>query len=198
MYPTLSYPAKKVPKTLLENESIELLSYAKTVSLRDFTILHFALTTGLRNSELCNLTMECVLSYQIVPNILMLPGTIAKGGDGREIPLHPDTRKNLETFFSWKHDHKEPLSPNSYVFVSKFAHNQLSPRDIQRIVNQISDYSIGRSIHPHTLRHTFATKLLAVSNLEIVRKVLGHKNIQTTQIYLHPSTDEVSKAINQL
>ncbi len=198
MLPTPNHQIKKDPETLLEHESIKLLSYAENVSLRDFTIIHLALTTGLRNSELCDLTMECLRTFETIPNILNLPGTIAKGGTGREIPLHPDTRSNLDRFFIWKHISEEPLTPDSFVFISKHTHNQLSPRDIQRIVSHISQISIGRSIHPHTLRHTFATKLLKVSNLEIVRKVLGHRNIQTTQVYLHPSTDEVSKAINQL
>lgn len=194
----LNHQIKKEPETLLEHETEKLLSIALATNYRNYIIIYLALTTGLRNSELCNLTVECLRTFEIIPNILNLPGTIAKGGASREIPLHPDIRKNLEMFFSWKHDHHEPLTPDSFVFVSKYSHNPLSPRDIQRIVGTTSKLSIGRSIHPHILRHTFATKLLAVSNLEIVRKVLGHKNIQTTQIYLHPSTNEISKAIDKM
>lgn len=198
MSPPIPRPTKKEPETLLEHEIEKLYSIARTFSFRDFIIINLALTTGLRNSELCDLTVECIRAYEIIPNVMMLPGTIAKGGVGREIPLHPDTRKHLLTFLEYKSSHKEDLSPTAPLFCSKYTHNKLSPRDLQRIVGNISKTSIGRSINPHVLRHTFATRLLYVSNLEIVRKVLGHRNIQTTQIYVHPSSNDISEAVNKM
>lgn len=198
MSPTLPHPTKKIPETLTDDEISKLLSVSKTISTRNYILISLALATGLRNSELCNLTIECVRSYEIIPNIMMLPGTIAKGGTGREIPLNADTREKLETFLAWKETNGEDLSPVSPLFVSKFSHNKLSPRDIQRIVNTISNISIGRTIHPHILRHTFATRLLNVSNLRIVQKVLGHCNIQTTQIYTHPSSNELADAVDKI
>jgi site-specific recombinase XerD len=128
----------------------------------------------------------------------MLPGTIAKGNSPRDIPLNPDIREHLKQFLTFKRNQKENTSPGDYLFVSVFSHRKLSPRDFQRIVSTASYTTIGRSIHPHILRHTFATRLLAVSNLRIVQKVLGHKNIQTTQIYTHPSSNDISDAINKL
>lgn len=198
MSPIHTNNTKKEPETLLDNEIEKIYSIARTISYRDFMIINLALTTGLRNSELCDLTIECIRAYQIIPDVMMLPGTIAKGGTGREIPLHPDTRANLEIFLNLKSTSNEDLTPRAPLFVSKYTHNKLSPRDVQRIVSTCSKLSIGRSINPHVLRHTFATRLLYVSNLEIVRKVLGHKNIQTTQIYVHPSSNELAEAVNKM
>jgi len=191
-------PSIKEPETLIDYEASSILSQAYQDNYRNFTMIALALATGLRNDEICSLTIECIKCFEVIPTILSLPGTIAKGGSPREIPLTPDIRKNLEEFLSWKVDNDEDISPSSFLFVSKYSHNKLSPRDFQRIVAGISQESIGRSIHPHVFRHTFATKLLRVSNLEIVRKVLGHKNILTTSIYTHPSTDEISQAVNKI
>lgn len=187
----------RVP-TLLNFEIDSLLAQARDTGRRDWMMIDLALHTGLRNSELINLTIECIKSFESIVNILNLPGTIAKGGRSRDIPLRPDTRTHLELFLIWKNDHSEATGPNDYLFVSKYTHKKLSPRDFQRIVKSISEKGIGRAIHPHILRHTFATRLLAVSNLRIVQSVLGHKNIQTTQIYTHPSSDDVSNAINRI
>jgi len=193
----ISKRSASVP-TLLQFEVDSLLRQAQATNRRDWIMIDLALNTGLRNSELIALPIECIKSYETIVNILSLPGTIAKGGRPRDIPLRPDIRTHLEFFLIWKADHGESLEPTDFLFVSKFTHNKLSPRDFQRILNKISTKSIGRAIHPHVLRHTFATKLLSVSNLRIVQQVLGHVNLQTTQIYTHPSNDDVSAAMNKL
>ena len=193
----ISKRSTSVP-TLLQFEVDSLLSQAQATNRRDWIMIDLALNTGLRNSELIALPIECIKSYETIVNILSLPGTIAKGGRPRDIPLRPDIRTHLELFLLWKRDRGESLGPTDFLFVSKFTHNKLSPRDFQRILTKISAKSIGRSIHPHVLRHTFATRLLSVSNLRIVQQVLGHVNLQTTQIYTHPSNDDVSAAINRL
>lgn len=192
------HSVKKEPETLLNLEIDSILAQAKDSCLRDWMMIDLALFTGLRNDELINLTVECIKSYETITNILVLPGTISKGGFSRDIPLNPDIRTNLEIFLNSKEDVGEEILPWSYLFVSKYTHNKLSTRDFQRIVSTISKNAIGRSIHPHVLRHTFATRLLTVSNLRIVQKVLGHKNIQTTQIYTHPSNDEISEAMKKM
>jgi len=175
-----------------------ILAQAKEHGYRDYVIIKLALGTGLRNSELINLTIDCFFYLDNIVHVLDLPSTIAKNHIPRSIPLHPDIYVLLDNFIDWKINHNEPTEPISYLFVSKFTHHKLCSRDFQRIVNRASSMSIGRKIHPHTLRHTFATKLLAKSNLRIVQQVLGHKNISTTQIYTHPSSNDISEAINKM
>ena len=194
----LPHPRVKEPETLLDYEILMFLEAARTSGIRDYTMISFCLATGLRCSELVNLTIECIRAYEAVTCVLMLPGTIAKGGNSRDIPIKPDLRIDLEFFLSWKETNNEPLELSDPLFVSKYTHNKLNPRDFQRIVKKLSLKSINRAIHPHILRHTFATRLLAVSNLRIVQKVLGHKNIQTTQIYTHISNEQLKAIKNPL
>ena len=186
------------PDTLLDNEIPLILAEARRSSLRDFTMISLALGTGLRNAELLSLLIEHIQPYGTCTNILEIPHWIGKGNRGRSIPLRKDLRSDLIAFSLWKADFKEPIGPEDHFFVSSRSHKKLNPRDFQRIVQTISTSSIGRSITPHTLRHTFATHLLRVTNMRVVQEVLGHKNIQTTQIYTHPSRDDVSDAINRM
>lgn len=185
-------------KILLDMEIDSILAQAKDVSFRDYAMIKLALGTGLRNFELISLTMDLFWQAGYLVRILELPGQITKNNIPRSIPLHPDVTDLLEQFRQWKIDHSEPCNNGDFLFVSKFMYNKLNPRDFQRIVSHASITSIGRSINPHMLRHTFATKLLSKSNLRIVQEVLGHINIQTTQIYTHPSYNDISDAINKM
>lgn len=197
-HPSSFHGSNPCPEILLKHESDSILTFAEKSSLRDFTMISLALFTGLRNSELINLTVFCIAPFSGVTDYLDLPGTIAKGGRSRSIPLHPDLKVLLTKWLAWKDDHSEPTLPSSPLFLSQRTKRQLSPRDFQRILRDISIVSINRSIHPHVLRHTFATRLLSKSNLRVVQNLLGHSNIQTTQIYTHPNRDDFSSAIESM
>jgi len=186
------------PHILLDMEIDSLKAQAFDSGVRDFTMILLTLNTGLRCSEVTGLTVNCVYTYETVNNFLDLPGTISKGGRPRKIPFHLDVMEQIKAFINWKEATHECLEPDCALFLSKFTHKQLTPRDFQRIVRTISIKSIGRPIHPHTLRHTFATKLLQKTNLRVVQKALGHADIRTTQIYTHPSDEDLSIAINKI
>ena len=183
---------------LQDNEITALKIAASYEYNRNFVMISLALGTGLRNSELVNLTVKCIRPFDEISHFLDVPGTITKGGFSRQIPLHPDLRVLLLNFLNWKFHHNEPIVEKANLFLSKYTHNNLRPRDFQRIVRSLSLRAIGRSVSPYTLRHTFATRLLSISNLRVVQKVLGHKNIQTTQIYAHLLNNDVAEAINKL
>ncbi len=193
-----THPKQKEPEILLDHEIELILEYAISDSERNRMMILLALSTGLRNSEIVYLTIECIRPFDIITSIMELPGAIAKGGHPREIPLKPDLRYELSAFLKRKFDWGESLLPHDFLFVSRYTKNKLSTRDFQRILREISIKSIGRAIHPHILRHTFATRLLEVSNLRVVQKALGHKNIQTTQIYTHPNSNDMVDAFNQI
>ena len=187
-----------MPDTLSESEIGSIKHYSLETGPRNSMMISLALGTGLRNSELIGLTVECFRPFDEISQYIDLPGSIAKGSQPRQIPLRSDLREALQLFLKWKWDHGENIENRSTLFVSRYSKKQLNPRDFQRILKSISLVAIGRPIHPHVLRHTFATNLLKVSNMRIVQKALGHKNITTTQIYTHPSNDEISNAINKI
>lgn len=183
-------------KIINDIEIKKLLFAAKENDLRDFTMIFLALSTGLRVSELVGLFIEDVAPFHEVSTILTVPPRIGKGSRKREIPINTETRSIISEFIRIKTLRNQFINSDSFLFVSHHTHNQLSPRDFQRIVKNLSISSIGRSICPHTLRHTFATRLLKHSNLRIVQEALGHSSLQTTQIYTHVDLSDARTAID--
>ncbi len=186
------------PEILLDDEILKLKSFSKSKSIRDYTMISLALGTGIRNHELVRLTIYCIAPYGSICSELELPNKIAKGGRGRTIPLHPDVQVDLQNFFNWKVAVFESIQPHAPLFCSKYSKFFLSERDFQRITKLHSIASLKKSINPHVLRHTFATRLLKKSNLAVVKAALGHVSIQTTQIYLHPSMADLTEAVENM
>jgi site-specific recombinase XerD len=183
--------------TINEAEIQKLLSAAQLRDTRDFVMIFLALSSGLRCSELVGLFIEDVCPFGEVSRILTVPSRIGKGGKKRDIPLNQDTRDILTEFIRIKGIRHQFTNSDSFLFVSHHTRKPLSSRDFQRIVKNLSIKSIGRSISPHTLRHTYATRMLKHTNLRVVQELLGHKWLNTTQIYTHPDkTDCIEAADN--
>ncbi|MBA7608981.1 Tyrosine recombinase XerD [subsurface metagenome] len=182
--------------TINETEIQKLLSAAQLRDTRDFVMIFLALSTGLRVSELVGLFIEDVCPFNEVSRILSVPSRIGKGGKKRDIPLNQDTRDILTEFIRIKGIRQQLTNSDSFLFVSHHTRNPLSSRDFQRIVKNLSIKSIGRSITPHTLRHTYATRLLRHTNLRVIQELLGHAWLNTTQIYTHVSIDDAQQAIS--
>ncbi len=185
-------------KTINDEEIKKLLYRAQQNGIRDYTMIFLALSTGLRVAEIVGLFFEDIAPFGEVSTILSVPSRVGKNGKKRDIPINEETRKVLSTYIQSKKDFNHPTGPDSYLFCSLRSHYSLSPRDFQRIVHDLSTACINRSITPHTLRHTFATRLLKHTNLRVVQELLGHANVQTTQIYTHVSMEDVQQVTDNL
>lgn len=178
-----------------ESEIIKLLDGARARDHRDFTLIFLALATGLRCSELVGLKNEDIAPFGQPPLTLIVPPRVAKRGKKRNIPLNFETRQVISDYIHIKKARNHPQSPDASFFLSHYTLSPLSPRDLQRIVKQTSFTYLGRHITPHTLRHTFATRLLTITNIRVVQELLGHSRLQTTQIYTHVNTEDTRLAI---
>ena len=85
-----------------------------------------------------------------------------------------------------------------YAFTTKNIDKPLSTRQVERIIRAAALKCLGRPVHPHALRHTFASRLMRKTNARIVQELLGHKNLSSTQIYTHPNGEDLKDAINQI
>lgn len=183
---------------LLPGEEASILAQARDAGPREFLMIYLALNTGLRNNELVSLTVSDVFGFGVVLNLLELRKITTKGHKPRTIPLHNELKQEITSYLSWKERNKEPTTPGSPLFLSKIRKIQLSPRDFQRITHDISVQAIQRAIHPHVLRHTFATRLMSKTNIRVVQTLLGHARITTTQIYTHVTMADAIAAIQAL
>jgi len=140
---------------------------------------------GLRVSELCGLN---VVSVDFRQGLLCVLG---KGRKERIVPLH---RRGLEAVQLWIADAREEVmradSPPEALFFNRRG-NRLGPRDVRRILD---NRTARGHVHPHALRHTYATHLLeGGADLRVVQELLGHESLTTTQIYTHVSKSRLQK-----
>ncbi|MFH0712645.1 MAG: site-specific tyrosine recombinase/integron integrase [Candidatus Jorgensenbacteria bacterium] len=184
----------ELPK--IARRDIEVLSYSELErllnspkgneprALRDRAILETLFSTGLRLSELCNLPR----------NVDLKRGEISVRGKGdklRVVFLSEGTKKALKDYLDKRVDTDEAL----FVSLSKSgkAIGRITPRAVQRLIDaRAREAGIPKKVHPHQIRHSFATDLLINgADLRSVQELLGHANISTTQIYTHLTNKEL-------
>ena len=175
-------PPKKLPELVVREQLDELLDADwgdDGRAIRDRAICEILYGAGLRVSELCRLDLD---SIDEPSGLIRVTG---KGNKERVVPLHATAFASLDV---WRKEGRaammESFSPGAALFFNARG-KRLTPRDVRRIL----DTRIGRGhIHPHALRHTYATHLLeGGADLRVVQELLGHESLTTTQIYTHVS-----------
>jgi len=161
--------------------------------LRNLAIMRVMLNLGLRASEARALKIQDI---DWPSGRLKVRG---KGGKDRVIWL---AEADLVLLKNWL-DHKPSstrISSSTLLFTSLDGTKPLCGRWLRKLVTRLATQArIDKRIHPHTLRHTFATNLLRQEkNLFMVMKALGHANLSTTQIYLHLEDEELEAAMKRL
>ena len=196
----------KTPQTLNEDECFLISDYlllgygdpkTKPKALRDHTMFLLMLYAGLRVGELVKLIVsDLIIKNEPVTN-LMISREIAKRHHERTIPLTQRIRSNITEMD--KHIWRKPgRSPQPWVFSVDSKSSHISTRQVERIIKRASMESIHRPIHPHVLRHTFASRLMRKTSMRVVQELLGHTNLSSTQVYTHPNGDDLKKAIEAL
>ena len=181
--------ARPAPKALQETELRRLLREARRSSnpMHRAVIMLLA-NTGLRASELCALRLSDV-SLSGRRGKIVVRG---KGEKVREVPLNAEAREALREWLSVR-----PAAPDNSLFVGR--RGRLTPSGVWRIVREYARRA-GVEAHPHTLRHTFATRLLreAGADLVTVAEILGHESLNTTARYTRPSEADLEAAVERL
>lgn len=172
--------SKKLPRFLTIEETQKLLS--STENPRNRAIIQLLYACGIRVSELINLDKGNIENS----NIKIIDG---KGAKDRVVYIDEGTRKRINTYLKTRTDNNEALFINTKK-------ERLTQRSVQRIVKHHAEKSrIKKDVTPHTLRHSFATHLLQNdADIMIIKELLGHANLSTTQIYIHV-TDKRKESI---
>lgn len=181
--------------TFLEGDDLERFLGAplktkepEIIQLRDKAILEMLFSTGLRVSELANLTKDQI-------NLKKDEFTIrGKGSKLRLVFLSDDAKRWLSQYFNKRQDASLALFVRHDRAAKKGAEvRPLTPRSIQRLVQHYAkSVGITKRITPHVLRHSFATDLLTSgADIRSVQSLLGHASITTTQIYTHITNQQL-------
>jgi integrase/recombinase XerD len=188
---TLSTPrrSRKLPQVLTRGEIERLLSQPRgtePASLRDRALLEVMYACGLRASEAIGLEL---MDVDVQEGLLRARG---KGSKERIVPIGQAALKALRIYLERGRPALVKGAPEAHLFVN-FRGGQLTRQGLYKIVRRHAQTAgLADRMSPHTLRHTFATHLLAGGcDLRSVQEMLGHADVSTTQLYTHLSSERL-------
>ena len=196
--PVIGLRAPKSPKTLPQVLSIEQasklvdISDNAVLSVRDHAILELFYSSGLRLSEVINLNIDALDFSE---------GTVIVTGKGNKTRIVPMGKHAMDAIQQWLQvrvnyatDDAASNAASKAVFIG-LQGRRIGARNLQLRLKEWSiKQGINSSVHPHMLRHSFASHVLQSSgDLRAVQEMLGHANISTTQIYTHLDFQHLSK-----
>ncbi len=176
--------SKKLPVVLTKEEVKRMIDSIKNKKHR--LMIMFLYSSGLRLSELLNLKVG---DLEIGEKIGWVRS--GKGAKDRLFLLSDRLVEEMREYLQWKKE-------SDYVFTGR--KERMTPRNVQKIIKKVArNAGIEKNVHPHSLRHSFATHLLeSGENIRKIQMLLGHSQLSTTQLYLDVSTEELKKVKNPL
>ena len=191
--------SKALPKTLDIAEIERLLDAARTskVGLRNGCLMELLYATGMRVTELVSLPVSAARGD---PAMLLVRG---KGGKERLVPLSPPARGAMATWLKARDEtdaaaQKNGKSPSKFLLPSRGKQGHLTRH---RFFGMIKEFAVDGGVSPakvtpHTIRHAFATHLLAGgADLRSIQTMLGHADVATTEIYTHVLDERLTELV---
>lgn len=171
---------KRLPEVLTKQEVVKLIDSAD--NLKSKLIISMLYSSGLRVSEVVNLKVSDVDFQNNLGWVRK-----GKGSKDRMFNLSKNLNDDIQKYLVGRE--------NKYIFSKE---EPLTTRNIQKIIfNLRGKAGINKKLTPHTLRHSFATHLLEEgTDIRVIQSLLGHSNLNTTQVYAHVSSDMIKKVKN--
>ncbi|MGA9164818.1 MAG: tyrosine recombinase XerC [Thiobacillus sp.] len=188
--------AKALPQVLSPDACTQLLDGARTgatddaLPARDRAMFELFYSSGLRLAELVGLDLS---------DVNLQSGDAQVTGKGRKTRIVPVGQQALAALAAWLPQRQSLVrDPTPALFISQRG-SRLSPRSVQLRLNRWAlQAGLSQQIHPHMLRHAFATHVLQSSgDLRAVQEMLGHASISTTQVYTHLDWQHLAKVYDQ-
>jgi integrase/recombinase XerD len=197
--PTLNIRQKNknrpLPKILSKDEMISLISYFESKENAKLkTMLHILYGAGLRISELVALTLGSIIKDDETGRIVLI--IRGKGGHERMLPLNEIAVKSIVEY-TWQRSAIKNTR-NNFLFPSRSKSGHMTRQGFAKLLKKLAlEAGIAQSrISPHVIRHAFATHLMSNgADILTIQKLLGHKDISTTQIYTHISSERIWKIV---
>lgn len=158
---------------------------------RDYVMVALLYATGIRREELVEIKLTDI---DLIKQTIIITG---KGNKVRLVPIGENTSKELKQYLEYRDEFltsKSKQSPS--LFLNRLG-DKLTKRSVDRIVKKYAGL-VGMDFTPHTLRHTFATHLLENgADLLLIKEILGHASLSTTQKYTHITAEAMKKVYNK-
>ncbi|MBE0510157.1 MAG: tyrosine recombinase XerC [Chromatiales bacterium] len=183
---------KTLPKAMDVDQTARLLELddASVLGLRDKAILELFYSSGLRLAELVSLDTDSIDTLDKTVRV------IGKGSKSRVVPVG---RQALTALAAWQQVRPQLAAADQRALFVSSRGGRLSPRSIQQRISQWAlRQGLPLHVHPHMLRHSFASHILESSgDLRAVQELLGHADIGTTQIYTHLDFQHLARVYDQ-
>ncbi len=194
---------KRLPKTLSEEEVERLLQASRDMgraedSVRNTCLMELLYATGMRVTELVSLPVAAARGD---PRMLLVRG---KGGKERLVPLSAPARTATAEWLTLRDAFQESARmangtpPSAFLFPSRGKSGHLTRHRFYMLIKELSHFGNvpADKVTPHTLRHAFATHLLARgADLRAIQTLLGHADVATTEIYTHVLEDRLKELV---
>ena len=189
--------ARSLPKTLTMDETNRLLEAARAGGARLTCLMELLYATGMRVTELVSLPASAARGD---PAMILVRG---KGGKERMVPLSPPARAALSVWLKARDEAEDAARRNggkgsAFLFPSTGAKGHLTR---ERFFQMVKDVAVAggvspAKVSPHTVRHAFATHLLANgADLRSIQQLLGHADVSTTEIYTHVEAERLKALV---
>jgi site-specific recombinase XerC len=180
-------------------QMLALIDERDPMGVRDINLIRLMCHTGLRVGEACGLDVGDVYANAAPRQSLYVRPEIAKGSRGRVVPLNSVARHVIARQVNWLHCRGFCVAPDAPLFVSK-GHRRLTTRAVQYLFKELRERAqIAVPITPHSARHHFASRVAETTgNVSIVARLLGHRRLDTSGIYVHSSPEELARAVDPL
>ena len=167
---------------------LETPDMTKPAGCRDGAMLEMLYAAGLRVSELIGLKL---LDVNLEAGFVRV---IGKGARERVVPIGKHAREKIEEYLSSSRPHLLRKGSSTYLFVAR-AGKPITRQGFWKLLKKyVRRAGISKNVSPHSLRHSFASHLLAGgADLRAVQIMLGHVDISTTQIYTHVARDQLKR-----
>lgn len=178
----------------LPNPTRKQQEYHNIQSVRDMAIIYLLLSTGMRVSELVGLNLKDV-------NMVKFSVRIVRKGEKEDIIYFSDTAKDYLEEYLMQREQVEPIEGHENAFFLSSQRRRISVRSVERLVKKYAQMSVPlKHITPHKLRSTYATDMNEATggNLMLVKELLGHESVTTTQLYVAQSESQKVQVRNLL
>lgn len=194
--------ARSLPKTLQESDIEAMLDYLDQAddkeTIRLNAMLQLMYAAGLRVSELVSLKTHHIRKSPTLGTMLLM--VRGKGGKERLVPIHMESWKAVERYLDIRELFVKAPKTSDYLFPSNAKAGHITR---QRFGQSLKELALAvnidpSSVHPHALRHSFASHLLARgADLRSIQSLLGHSDISTTQIYTHIAQPHLHELVTE-
>jgi site-specific recombinase XerD len=183
---------------VLSNQDLQKLrrEVYKGENKRDIAIFDTLLYTGVRVNELIHLTLDDIEISERKGTLIVRSG---KGNKYREVPLAIEARKAISDYLEVR-----PAGKSKQLFLGQRGSLRTTDAVWKLLKKYASRVGLEQRVHPHLLRHQFATELVRrkkngqPADLSTAAALLGHKNINTTMVYTKPTPEEMAQAVEGL